>query len=59
MDVVEVAVANAAGNGPNQDLARARVVDLDLFNLERLFGRAKNRSLDFHLSSSSGRYLSP
>jgi len=50
MDVVKIAMANAAGDGPNQDLARGGVVDLDLFDRERLFRRAKNGSLDFHLS---------
>ena len=50
MDVVKIAMANAAGDGPNQDLSRGGVVDLDLFDRERLFRRAKNGSLDFHLS---------
>jgi hypothetical protein len=50
MDIVKIAVADPAGDGPNQDLARGGAVYIDLFDRERLFRRAKDRSLDFHLS---------
>ena len=46
---VVVAVADAGGRDPDQDLPMARPVELDLLNPQRLFGLVKDHSL--HSSS--------
>ena len=44
-DIVEVAAADAAGGGPNQDLVGFRVVDLDVFDAERRAHLVQNGGL--------------
>jgi hypothetical protein len=47
MQAMQIAMAHSARHGANQDLARTRLVDLHLFDGERLFECTKNRG--FHL----------
>jgi len=48
MDAMEIAMAYAAGDGADEHLARARLVDLDLLDSERLIDFTKNGGFDSH-----------
>src|ERR1700722_12197849 len=49
---MQIAVADAAGDGANKDLARAGLIDLDVFDCKGLFEGAKNGG--FHVRISPG-----
>src|SRR6185369_2048126 len=61
VDHVQVAVADAGGNGAYQDLAAERPVDVDRFDAYRHVRRAADGSFDLHgsasLSSRVGRSI--
>jgi hypothetical protein len=45
---VEIAVADAAGDGPDQNFGRIGLINLDFLHGERLVGRAHDCGFDFH-----------
>ncbi len=47
-DKMQVAVADAAGRGPHQHLVFLRLVDLDLFDRQRLMGSVKDSGSHIH-----------
>ena len=52
VDHVQVAVADAGGNGADEDLAAERPVDVDRFDAHRHMRRAADGSLDLHGNAS-------
>jgi hypothetical protein len=45
---MQIAVADAAGSGPHQHFVFQRLVDLDLFDRQRLMGSVKDSG--FHIN---------
>ena len=48
VDTMQIAMADAARDGADEDLVPARIIDLDIFDRERLIDRAKHCGFHFY-----------